>query len=96
MDLLRAAKEESIQSILSYAEKKKVGEIDKLYVTGCLSQRYKDDLQVEIPEVDAFFGTLELPALLEKFHVDYRHELIGERRQFTPPSLCLCQNLRGV
>lgn len=78
------AKEESIQTILDYAEKKKEGEIKKLFVTGCLSQRYKDDLEVEIPEVDAFFGTLEMPALLAKLNADFKHELIGERWISTP------------
>lgn len=78
------AKEESVNTILEYAEEKKAGNIDKLYVTGCLSQRYKDDLETEIPEVDAYFGTLELPGLLEKFDADYKHELIGERILTTP------------
>ena len=78
------AKEESIQTILDYAEKKKEGEIKKLFVTGCLSQRYKDDLEVEIPEVDAFFGTLEMPSLLAKLNADYKHELVGERWISTP------------
>lgn len=78
------AKEESVNTILEYAEVKKRGEIDKLYVTGCLSQRYKDDLEAEIPEVDAFFGTLELPGLLAKLNADYKHELIGERITTTP------------
>lgn len=78
------AKEESVNTILQYAEVKKQGVIDKLYVTGCLSQRYKDDLEVEIPEVDAYFGTLELPSLLAKLEADYRHELIGERWISTP------------
>lgn len=78
------AKEESIQTILDYAEKKKDGEIKKLFVTGCLSQRYKDDLEVEIPEVDAFFGTLEMPALLAKLNADFKHELVGERWISTP------------
>lgn len=78
------AKEESIQTILDYAEKKKKGEIKKLFVTGCLSQRYKDDLEVEIPEVDAFFGTLEMPSLLAKLNADYKHELVGERWISTP------------
>ena len=79
------AKEESINTILQYAEEKKEGNIDKLYVTGCLSQRYKDDLETEIPEVDAYFGTMELPGLLEKFNADYKHELVGERLITTPP-----------
>ncbi|MCC6572002.1 MAG: 30S ribosomal protein S12 methylthiotransferase RimO [Chitinophagales bacterium] len=78
------AKEESINTILQYADAKDQGEIDKLYVTGCLSQRYKDDLEVEIPQVDAFFGTLELPQILEKFNADYKQELIGERFLTTP------------
>jgi ribosomal protein S12 methylthiotransferase len=78
------AKEESVNTILQYAEVKKAGAIDKLYVTGCLSQRYKDDLEQEIPEVDAYFGTLELPALLAKLNADYKHELIGERAITTP------------
>lgn len=79
------AKQESINTILEYAERKKAGEIEKLYVTGCLSHRYKLDLEAEIPEVDAFFGTMELPALLAKFDADYKHELIGERRISTLP-----------
>lgn len=73
------AKQESIDTILRYADAKEEGAIDKLYVTGCLSQRYKDDLEGEIPQVDAFFGTRELPALLKKFKADYKHELVGER-----------------
>ena len=73
------AKQESIDTILRYADAKNEGAIDKLYVTGCLSQRYKDDLEGEIPQVDAFFGTRELPALLKKFKADYKHELVGER-----------------
>ena len=78
------AKEESVNTILEYAEVKQQGGIDKLYVTGCLSQRYKDDLEKEIPEVDAYFGTLELPGLLAKLNADYKHELIGERITTTP------------
>lgn len=78
------AKEESINTILEYAQVKQRGEIEKLYVTGCLSQRYKEDLEQEIPEVDAYFGTLELPALLAKLNADYKHELIGERAIVTP------------
>ena len=78
------AKEESINTILTYADKKQKSEIDKLFVTGCLSQRYKDDLEEEIPAVDAFFGTLEMPALLEKLNADYKHDLIGERVLATP------------
>ena len=78
------AKEESVNTILEYAEVKKEGGIEKLYVTGCLSQRYKDDLEQEIPEVDAYFGTLELPALLARLNANYQHELIGERAITTP------------
>jgi len=78
------AKQESIDTILHYAKKKQKGKIEKLYVTGCLSHRYKNDLEVEIPEVDAFFGTLELPGLLQKLNADYRQELIGERWISTP------------
>ncbi|MCG8327340.1 MAG: 30S ribosomal protein S12 methylthiotransferase RimO [Chitinophagales bacterium] len=78
------AKEESVNTILQYAQVKNEGGIDKLYVTGCLSQRYKDDLEKEIPEVDAYFGTLELPGLLAKLNADYKHELIGERITTTP------------
>ncbi|WKV12914.1 30S ribosomal protein S12 methylthiotransferase RimO [Marivirga harenae] len=73
------AKQESIDTILRYADAKEEGLIEKLYVTGCLSQRYKDDLEKEIPQVDAFFGTMELPMLLKKFNADYKHELVGER-----------------
>ncbi len=79
------AKEESVNTILANVERKKAGEIEKLYVTGCLSQRYKDDLEVEIPEVDAYFGTMELPGILAKFEADYQHELIGERKISTLP-----------
>ncbi len=73
------AKQESIDTILRYADAKEDGAIDKLYVTGCLSQRYRDDLEEEIPQVDAFFGTMELPMLLKKFKADYKQELVGER-----------------
>lgn len=79
------AKQESIDTILNFAEAKKEGEIEKLYVTGCLSQRYKDDLETEIPEVDAYFGTFDLPFLLEEIGADYKHELIGERVSLTTP-----------
>lgn len=79
------AKEESIDTILRFADAKANRTIKKLYVTGCLSQRYREELSQEIPEVDAWFGTMELPALLERFQVDYRSELLGERSVFTPP-----------
>ncbi len=78
------AKEESINTILLYAEQRAEGNIDKLYVTGCLSERYKVDLEREIPEVDAYFGTMELPALMHKLEADYKQELIGERVLLTP------------
>lgn len=78
------AKEESVNTILEYAAVKEAGGIDKLYVTGCLSQRYKENLEEQIPEVDAYFGTLELPGLLAKLNADYKHELIGERVTTTP------------
>lgn len=78
------AKEESIDTILEYARQKEEGHVDKLYVTGCLSQRYRGELALEIPEVDAWFGTLELPALLHTLNADYKHELIGERSITTP------------
>lgn len=73
------AKQESVDTILRYVDAKEEGLVDKVYVTGCLSHRYKDDLEKEIPQVDAFFGTMELPALLKKFKADYKHELVGER-----------------
>ncbi|MCH7403567.1 30S ribosomal protein S12 methylthiotransferase RimO [Belliella kenyensis] len=73
------AKQESIDTILQYVDAKEQGVVDKVYVTGCLSQRYKDDLEKEIPQVDAFFGTRDLPAILKKFKADYKHELVGER-----------------
>jgi ribosomal protein S12 methylthiotransferase len=78
------AKQESIDTILRYADAKDSGQIDKLYVTGCLSQRYKDELELEIPSVDAYFGTRELPRLLKTLKADYKHELIGERLITTP------------
>ena len=78
------AKQESVDAILEGADLRKKGDIDKLYVTGCLSERYKQDLEIEIPEVDAYFGTMELPALLNKLNADYKHELIGERWTTTP------------
>ena len=73
------AKQESIDTIVRYADAKEEGLVEKVYVTGCLSQRYRDDLQGEIPEVDGWFGTMELPLLLKKFNADYKHELVGER-----------------
>ena len=81
---IETAKQESIDTILQYVEEKEKGNIDKLYVTGCLSHRYKDDLAAEIPQVDSWFGTLELPQLLKTLGADYKHELIGERLITTP------------
>lgn len=78
------AKQESINTILEQVELKKRGQLDKVYVTGCLSERYKQNLEEEIPEVDAYFGTMELPFLLRKFEVDYKAELVGERLLSTP------------
>lgn len=78
------AKQESIDTILRYADAKKEGQVDKVYVTGCLSERYRDELTEEIPEVDAFFGTRELPRLLKTLKADYKHELVGERLLTTP------------
>lgn len=73
------AKQESIDTILSYAKKKEIGEIKKLFVTGCLSQRYKENLEKDIPEVDGFYGTRDLPELLKNFQAKYRNDLLGER-----------------
>lgn len=78
------AKQESIDTILRYVDAKEQGIVDKLYVTGCLSQRYKDDLEIEIPQVDAWFGTRDLPRLLKTLKADYKHELLGERLLTTP------------
>ena len=78
------AKQESVDTILHYARKKEQGKIDRLIVTGCLSERYKPDLEKEIPNVDAYFGTRDLPLLLKTLGADYKHELIGERLLTTP------------
>ncbi|MDX1653151.1 MAG: 30S ribosomal protein S12 methylthiotransferase RimO [Brumimicrobium sp.] len=78
------AKQESIETILRYATAKKEGQVDKVYVTGCLSERYRSELETEIPEVDAYFGTRELPRLLKTLKADYKHELVGERILTTP------------
>lgn len=78
------AKEESINTILEQVELKKEGKLEKVYVTGCLSERYRGDLTSEIPEVDAWFGTMELPLILKQFEADYKQELIGERLLSTP------------
>lgn len=78
------AKQESIDTILQYVDAKQQGLVDKVYVTGCLSERYRSDLEQEIPEVDAYFGTRELPRLLKTLKADYKHELVGERLLTTP------------
>ena len=78
------AKEESINTILEQVELKRKGKLEKVYVTGCLSERYRENLATEIPEVDAYFGTMELPRLLQQFNADYKSELIGERLLATP------------
>jgi len=78
------AKQESVDTILEGVKLKKDGKIEKLYVTGCLSERYKNDLEEEIPDVDAYFGTMELPGLLNQLNADYKHDLIGERWTSTP------------
>ena len=78
------AKEESVNTILDQVALKKKGKLDKVYVTGCLSHRYREDLEKEIPEVDAWFGTMELPLLLKQFEADYKSELLGERLLATP------------
>ncbi|SDE50403.1 SSU ribosomal protein S12P methylthiotransferase [Pricia antarctica] len=89
------AKEESVNTILEYVQKKEAGEVDKVFVTGCLSERYKPDLQKEIPDVDAYFGTSELPNLLEALGADYKHELIGERLTTTPKNYAYLKIAEG-
>ncbi len=81
---IEKAKEESINTILDQLELKRRGKLDKVYVTGCLSERYKNNLEEEMPEVDAFFGTMELPMILKQFEADYKTELLGERLLATP------------
>ena len=88
------AKEESVNTIVNYIEAKKNGLVDKLYVSGCLSERYKGDLVKELPEVDAFFGTRELPKLLKTLNADYRHELVGERLLTTPSHYAYLKRVR--
>ncbi len=78
------AKEESVNTILDHVELKKKGKLDKVFVTGCLSERYRNNLETEIPEVDAYFGTMELPLILKQFEADYKTELVGERLLSTP------------
>ncbi len=81
---IEQAKQESIDTILRFIDAKEDGVIDKLYVTGCLSHRYRDELEAEMPQVDAFFGTMELPRILKTLGADYKHELLGERIITTP------------
>lgn len=89
------AKEESVNTILEYVKKKEAGEVDKVFVTGCLSERYKPDLQKEIPDVDEYFGTSELPNLLKALGADYKHELIGERLTTTPKNYAYLKIAEG-
>jgi ribosomal protein S12 methylthiotransferase len=89
------AKEESINTILEYAEKKEQGLVDKVFVTGCLSERYRPDLEKEIPNIDQFFGTTELPLLLKALGADYKHELIGERLTTTPKNYAYLKIAEG-
>ncbi|SHI60141.1 30S ribosomal protein S12 methylthiotransferase RimO [Algibacter luteus] len=89
------AKEESVNTILEYMQKKEVGDVDKVFVTGCLSERYKPDLQKEIPNVDQYFGTTELPGLLKALGADYKHELIGERLTTTPKNYAYLKIAEG-
>ncbi|WP_228852193.1 30S ribosomal protein S12 methylthiotransferase RimO [Aegicerativicinus sediminis] len=89
------AKEESVNTILEFLQKKEEGEVDKVFVTGCLSERYKPDLQKEIPDVDQYFGTTELPNLLKALGADYRHELIGERLTTTPKNYAYLKIAEG-
>ena len=89
------AKEESVNTILEYVQKKEAGVVDKVFVTGCLSERYKPDLQKEIPDVDEYFGTSELPNLLKALGADYKHELIGERLTTTPKNYAYLKIAEG-
>ncbi len=89
------AKEESVNTILEYVQKKEEGLVDKVFVTGCLSERYKPDLQKEIPNVDQYFGTTELPSLLKALGADYKHELIGERLTTTPKNYAYLKIAEG-
>jgi ribosomal protein S12 methylthiotransferase len=89
------AKEESVNTILSYVQKKQQGLVEKVFVTGCLSERYKPDLIKEIPDVDQYFGTTELPSLLAALGADYKHELIGERLTTTPKNYAYLKIAEG-
>ena len=89
------AKEESVNTILEYVQKKEEGLVDKVFVTGCLSERYRPDLEKEIPDVDEYFGTSDLPNLLKALGADYRHELIGERLTTTPKNYAYLKIAEG-
>lgn len=89
------AKEESVNTILEYVNKKQSGTVDKVFVTGCLSERYKPDLEKEIPDVDEYFGTSDLPNLLKALGADYKHELIGERLTTTPKNYAYLKIAEG-
>ena len=89
------AKEESVNTILDFVQKKEAGEVDKVFVTGCLSERYKPDLIKEIPDVDQYFGTTELPKLLKALGANYKHELIGERLTTTPKNYAYLKIAEG-
>lgn len=89
------AKEESVNTILEFVEKKEAGTVDKVFVTGCLSERYKPDLQKEIPNVDEYFGTSELPNLLKALGADYKHELLGDRLTTTPKNYAYLKIAEG-
>jgi len=89
------AKEESVNTILEYMQKKEEGIVDKVFVTGCLSERYRPDLQKEIPNVDQYFGTTELPSLLNALGANYKHELIGERLTTTPKNYAYLKIAEG-
>lgn len=89
------AKEESVNTILDFVQKKEAGEVDKVFVTGCLSERYKPDLQKEIPNVDQYFGTTELPSLLKALGANYKHELLGERLTTTPKNYAYLKIAEG-
>ncbi len=89
------AKEESVNTILSYVQKKQEGLVEKVFVTGCLSERYKPDLIKEIPDVDQYFGTTELPGLLASLGADYKHELVGERVTTTPKNYAYLKIAEG-
>ncbi|WP_136468361.1 30S ribosomal protein S12 methylthiotransferase RimO [Flagellimonas onchidii] len=89
------AKEESVNAILEYVQKKEAGDVDKVFVTGCLSERYKPDLQKEIPNVDEYFGTSDLPNLLKALGADYKHELLGERLTTTPKNYAYLKIAEG-